>query len=209
MIMIMSVLNNNNGSTLWGSVVIGLLAITGIGFLIRKYLRRKAMGGRYVNDHKKPEKPHNLESQLELPDGIVEKLEPNVARFAGNFGALLSISTGSDEDIALADMTFQNVADVINVRCDEQVKTWFSEFTKDRKTWDATTYRDKAALLIKIFKGCGVTTFEETVGTWSNKISVRYNRIVQIEEGASCKVVAPCWMLNGIVIEKGMVMAAK
>lgn len=196
MIAIMTTLNNNDFA-LWGGVIVGLLAITGVGFLVCK--KRK----RTLRDKKKKKD----KSQPEFPVYVVERLKPDVARFKGNFGALLGISTGNNEDTGYDDMIFQNIADVISVRCDEHVKTWFSKFTENRTAWDAVIYKDKANTLIKLFASCGVTKCEETMDRWSNKFSMRYNSIVPIGEGTQCKIATPCWMLNGIVIEKGMVMA--
>lgn len=191
---------NNNGFALWGGVIVGLLAITGIGLLVCKKQKRTLRDKKKKNQHK---------SQSEFPVYVVERLKPDVARFKGNFGALLRISTDNNEDTGYDDMIFQNIADVVSVRCDEHVKTWFSKFTEDRTAWDAALYKDKATILIKLFVSCGVTKCEETMDRWSNKFSMRYNSIVPIGDGTPCKIATPCWMLNGIVIEKGMVMAAK
>lgn len=213
---------NNNGFPLWECIIAGLLAITGIGFLVRKHIARKALNKKgkcashqsATNTDRQEQitdETNKLQQKpiqgLELPEGFIELLELKVDNFAGNFSALQNIANDNEVDTNFAKMVFQNVANVFDIQYDNIIKTWFSSFANDRKTWDAELYKNKAALLIKLFTNCGVIKSDETELEWNNKAGRRYNRIEEIKEGVKCQVIAPYWTLNGIVIEKGMVKA--
>lgn len=213
---------NNNGFPLWECIIAGLLAITGIGLLVRKHMARKTPNKKATcAPHQQATNTNrqepitvgaNLQQQmpiqgLELPEGIIEPLKMKIDNFAGNFSTLQNIADDNEVDTNFAEMVFQNIANVFDIQYDNIIKTWFSSFANDRKTWDAELYKNKAALLIKLFTNCGITKSDETELEWNNKAGRRYNRMEEIEEGVKCQVIAPYWTLNGIVIEKGMVKA--
>ena len=80
---------NNNGFPLWECIIAGLLAITGIGFLVRKHIARKALNkkGKCAShqsatntDRQEPitDETNKLQQKpiqgLELPEGFIELL---------------------------------------------------------------------------------------------------------------------------------------
>ena len=46
---------------------------------------------------------------------------------------------------------------------------------------------------------------EENDFVWENDFSKRYNKLSQIQSGQECKIVAPYWIYNGEIFEKGLV----
>ena len=52
---------------------------------------------------------------------------------------------------------------------------------------------------------CGVHIQEEKDFVWENDFSKRYNKLSQIQSGQECKIVAPYWIYNGEIFEKGLV----
>lgn len=212
---------NNTASSTWGYIVVSVLAFLGLGFLAVKYVGKRRMtktksdepqntvSDQMPGQEQKPEVIDVPDEPSPTVDPIVEALGKKVEQFSGNFNALQNIATDDDFNMDFADTVFINVSQVVAVQYGEEVKKWFSEFAGDRNTWDETLYKSKAAALIDLFKACGVTPDTTTGYKWTALLINRYNRMEIIADGEPCEVVAPCWMLDGRVVEAGMVRVAR
>ena len=76
---------------------------------------------------------------------------------------------------------------------------------KDRNSWDVILYKNKAKEILNILIKCGVHSHEEKEFIWSNEYSKKYNKLSQVQSGQECMVVAPYWIYNGDIFEKGLV----
>lgn len=212
---------NNSVSSTWGYVVVSVLAFLGLGFIAVKYV------GKRKNSKMESEEPQNTVGvqqtgqgvNTEVPgvtvdpstavDPIVEALGEKVEQFSGNFNALQNIATDDDFNMEYADTVFINVSQVVIVKYGDEVKKWFSAFAGDRKSWDEALYKSKAAALMDLFRACGITPDTTTDYKWTAMLINRYNRMEMIADGEPCEVVVPCWMLDGRVVETGMVRAVR
>lgn len=218
-------INNNFMSHALEYVLVSVLALIGAGFIVRMFFKRKNQGWRRrtvktVDTDNSNDSTENFgetattiravapvepTKPTEPADPIVELLRPKVESFSGNFSALCDIANDKELDTKYADGVFENVSNVIAVQYGDDVKIWYSSFAKDRKSWSVGLYNAKAAKLMELFIGCGVTPSDETDVVWSDVASRRYNRMMHVDNGVACEVVSPCWMLDGKLIEKGMV----
>lgn len=208
-------INNNFMSHTLGYVLMGVSALVGMGFIVR--MVAKCKGWSWRNRHMKPQEPLGTTTSTgqikpiepvepaNSVNSIIELLRPKVERFSGNFCALRDIANDKEVDIRYAENVFKNVSNVIEMQYGDDVKKWYSSFAEDRMSWNAALYSAKATKLMELFVGCGVTPSDETELIWCDATSRRYNRMMLIDEGTSCEVLSPCWMLDGILIEKGMV----
>lgn len=197
----------NNSSPYWGYVVAGILALTGMGLLLRWYRKnRKEEVSSDINVSNSSTSPTSVPH---VDNEIVEVLTKKLDSFSGNFGALLNIANDAHVDLDYADVVFTNVTQVVDVQYGAKVKEWFSAFAKDRNSWDAKNYMKKAGELVALFIECGVTHATEINVVWGDKAAKRYNRVDMIDKGEPCEVVAPYWMLDGLVVEKGLLKSLK
>ena len=212
---------NNTASSTWGYIVVSVLAFLGLGFLAVKYVGKRknaktesdepqnTVSAQMPGQEQKPEVMDVPENPSPTVDPIVEALGKKVEQFSGNFNALQNIATDDDFNMDFADTVFVNVSQVVAVQYGEEVKKWFSAFADDRKSWDKTLYKSKAEALMDLFKACGVTPDTATDYKWTALLVNRYNRMEMISDGEPCEVIAPCWMLDGRVVEAGVVRAAR
>lgn len=124
--------------------------------------------------------------------------------FSGTMNSLYDIINGSSE-LYIAKINFDNLEQTIAARNNEELKKWFSIFTKDRNTWDIVLYKDKAAEIMNILKECGIRDHNEKEITWSNESIKKYYKPTAVQSGQKCKVEAPYWIYNGEIFEKGLV----
>lgn len=196
----------NNSSSFWGYIIAGVLALTGIGFFLRWYhRRRKHVGDGVVDD----ENDIGTSSEVMpiIDKVIVDALAQKLQSFSGNFGALQNIANDAQVDLDYADAVFTNVSQVVDIQYGDNVKEWFSEFIKGRESWDYTTYKNKASEIMNIFEKCGIKHAADADVVWGDNAAKRYNRVAMIDEGKHCKVVSPYWMIDGLVVEKGLLKA--
>ena len=120
----------NNSSPYWGYVVAGILALTGMGLLLRWYRKnRKEEVSSDINVSNSSTSPTSVPH---VDNEIVEVLTKKLDSFSGNFGALLNIANDAHVDLDYADVVFTNVTQVVDVQYGAKVKEWFSAFAKDR-----------------------------------------------------------------------------
>lgn len=201
--MLLMDVNNNFASHIWEYILMGLLALTGVGLVVYKFIKKR-------------KDKRNLESRMkphEDSDGslsiVVEHLKDKVDNFSGNFSSLQNLVDDGNFDVEYAGNIFENVINVFKRQCDKEVNEWFSLFVKDRDSWTVNLYRDKAKQLMDVFARCGVVAAGEKELDWSDKAASRYNRLFHVNDGERCEIMAPCWMLGGRVIEKGVVKPQK
>lgn len=127
-----------------------------------------------------------------------------VKYFSGNMNTLRDISTSPE--LSLAKVTFDNIQKIIEFKGSATIKNWYSFFEKDRNSWGVALYKDKAKEMMTILIDCGIHAQEEEQEfVWDNVSSKRYNKLSQIQLGEECRVVAPYWIYNGEIFEKGLV----
>ncbi len=88
---------------------------------------------------------------------------------------------------------------------DEAVKAWFNNFFVGFQQWNDTVFAEKASMLMSIFSKTGLHPDYNTPSVWTKELTLRYRQFNNIDEGQSCKVLSQAWLLNGTVIERGMV----
>ena len=134
---------------------------------------------------------------------IAAELTSIIHFFKGFMNSLLDISRGLDYDDA--NITFENLSQVIAGHGSSMLKKWFFDFEKDRKDWNEAIYMDKARQILKLFRICGITPGTETKTRWNEDAEKHYKRIGRIEQGEIVEVVAPCWIYKNTLFEQGIV----
>lgn len=185
----MLLMTTNLISPLWYAV--GGIAIAGIVYIIYRYCKPGDIKGT------KSEKLINVDNFL------VEQLSPKLKHFSGSMNALQDIIT--DTDIVFANVTFENISQIIDAHGSERVKEWFSVLSNDRNKWDKDLYKDRATEMLKLLRSCGISQSKERELQWNEEAAKRYRKLSKIEIGQQCKVVAPYWIYENNIFEKGLV----
>lgn len=172
----------SSGWYVLGGILVGVIVGYGIAVLIQKKQRVE---------------------QGCLSEKTPQELDEKVSFFAGNMNALWDITRQTD--LALAKVTFDNIQQVIEMKGNDAMKTWYSQVGNDRSNWDISVYRHKAKLLLDTLMKCGLQVCEETEIVWQEEAAKKYNKLSAVQNGQKCKVLAPYWMYNGCVFEKGLV----
>ncbi len=168
----------NSISPFWYGI--GGVAIVGVAFIAYHYFR--------------------MSSEISV---LVEELSPKLKHFSGSMNALVDII--NDTDIVFANVTFENISQIIDAHGSDRVKEWFLGFSNDRKEWDKKLYKDKATKMLELLKSCGISRCKEKELQWNEEAAKRYRRLSKIEIGKQCKVVAPYWIYKNDIFEKGLV----
>ena len=181
----------NSTISAWPIVIGGLVIIGVAGYCVYQYIQKKT--GHKGGCCKK--------------DSVTKDISPELKRivkyFSGNMNALRDVSI--KPDLSLAKVTFDNIQQIIDVQGSSEIKKWYNAFGKDRNTWGVVLYKDKAKEIMNLLIECGVHIQEENDFVWENDFSKRYNKLSQIQSGQECKIVAPYWIYNGEIFEKGLV----
>lgn len=181
----------NSTISAWPTVIGSLLVIGVAGYCVYQYMQKKT--------------EHN--GRCSKKDSATKDISPELKRivkyFSGNMNALLDVSL--KPDFSLAKVTFDNIQQIIDVKGTEEIKKWYNAFGKDRNSWDVVLYKNKAKEIMNILTECGVNIQEEKDFVWENEHSKRYIKLSQIQPGQECKIVAPYWIHNGEIFEKGLV----
>lgn len=175
----------NSTITFWP--ILGGLLVIGIGgFCVYQYFLK----------NKEPKKK-------DTTDVILSELKSKIKYFSGCMNALRDITI--NPDLSLSKVTFDNIKQVVEVQGTDEIKKWYFNLEKDRNSWDVILYKNKAKEILNILIKCGVHSHEEKEFTWSNEYSKKYNKLSQVQSGQECMVVAPYWIYNGDIFEKGLV----
>jgi hypothetical protein len=179
----------NSTISAWPIVIGGLVVIGVTSYYVYHYMQKR-----------KIDKSSNYK---DITNNISSEFTLIVKCFSGNMNALRNISINAD--LSLAKITFDNIQKTVEVKGTEKIKKWYYVFGKDRNSWDEVLYKNKAKEVMKILIECGVHIQEEKDFVWENDFSKRYNKLSQIQSGQECKIVAPYWIYNGEIFEKGLV----
>lgn len=167
--------------------------IGGAAFLVYKYL-------------KKAEKP--IEQPRPQVRPVVTKEDVNlsgiVKHFKGNMNPLTSVVSDFDKDSA--SVAFENIYQIVDGHGDEDLHQWANTFFANRDVWTEADYKAKAGIILNLLKQCGISSVQEGTVVWSDGLKDKYNKLMAIENGQSCSVVAPYWMFEGTIFEKGIVI---
>lgn len=188
-------METNSTNSAWTIIVCIFVAIC-IGYYVYKHLSSKNPDKKGKSDNKVPE-------ENGVAGTILFEFNRIIKYFTGNMNALRDISI--NPDLSLARVTFENIQQIMEVKGSDMLKEWYSGFVKDRNSWDVLLYKDKASALLNILEKCGINPHEEKEFVWDNDSATKYNRLVQIQPGQKCTVVAPYWIYNGEIYEKGLV----
>lgn len=175
----------NSTITFWP--ILGGLLVIGIGgFCVYQY---------FFNN-KEPKKKDTM-------DVVISELKSKIKYFSGSMNALRDITI--NPDLSLSKVTFDNIKQVIEVQGTDEIKKWYFNLEKDRNSWDVILYKNKAKEILNILIRCGIHSREEKEFIWNNEYSKKYNKLSQIQSGQECMVIAPYWIYNGDIFEKGLV----
>lgn len=187
-------MEGNTTISVW--LILGGLLVIGVVYCVYQYHFR----------NKTPEK--NAMSNI-LPEntvnGIWTEFKLKIKYFSGVMNALWDVAM--NPDLSFLKITFDNIEQIINVKGTDEMKTWYSNFGKDRNAWDIVLYTDKAKEMMDILIKCGICPHKEKELVWDDEFLKKYNRLSQIQPGQECLVVAPYWVYNGEIFEKGLVKA--
>lgn len=136
---------------------------------------------------------------------IVPELSPLAKRLGDSMNVLMMVS--KDGNLILGRNTFENIRMTINVHGNEKLKNWFSEFYKDRTSWNKDDYKRKATEMATLLQACGIYKLEETTVSWNETLDMRYRHVGNIVDGTTCEVTSPCWMFQDEIVERGEVKA--
>lgn len=192
----------NQSSTFY--VVIGVsvatVAIVGLLMYLKKSKMKNGDSCRVKQDCKDkdmiPSKPESSGNK-----GFSVQLFVHLKSFSGSLNSLSDI-VHKDFDASFAQVTFDNVEQIIRFYGDENDK---NRFVHDRNGWGEVLYKVKARELLDVIKGYGVTPVKEDEVVWDKALLAQYMRLTPVEEGQTCEVVAPYWVFSGEVFEKGIV----
>lgn len=167
--------------------------IGGAAFLVYKYLKKA----------KKPiEQPRPQVRPVEAKEDI--NLSGIVKHFKGNMNPLTSVI--NDFEKGNASVTFENIYQIVDGHADDTIHQWASTFFANRDVWTEDDYKAKARIILGSLKQCGITSVQEDTVVWSDGLKDKYNKLMAVENGQSCNVVAPYWMFEGAIYEKGIVI---
>lgn len=178
-------------------VIIGIL-ISGIGFWL--YMRKKS-GGRDIHGEENATKViEQSEYNPPIEKRFSEQLSSKLIYFSGSMNALSNLV--EIFNIKNADLTFENIEQIIGLHGDEGDK---KSFVNDRSEWDERLYREKAHELLNLFRGYGIEQSKEKHVKWDAESAKRYRKTEKMEVGQECEVVAPYWIYEGDIFERGVV----
>lgn len=175
----------NSTITLW-QIVGGFLVIGIGGFCVYQYFFK----------NKVPKK-------RDTTDVILSELKSKIKYFSGSMNALRDITI--NPDLSLSIVTFDNIKQIIEIQGTDEIKKWYFNLEKDRNSWDIMLYKSKAKEILNILIRCGVHSPEQKDFIWENEYSKKYNKLTQIQSGQKCMIVAPYWIYNEEIFEKGLV----
>lgn len=138
---------------------------------------------------------------------VLRELKPSVSYFKGYMNSLWQISQHYEPSFAR--LTFDGLQKVINLRCTPYVQEWYTDLTRQRNNWGAKGYKLHADVLINIFKDCGVHQQQEELCHWRADYIDRYQIQCKLEEDSPCRVIAPYWMYEDKIYERGLVGPAE
>lgn len=177
----------NSTITFW-PILGGLLVISIGGYCVYQYFLKN-----------KGSKRNNTTND------IPSKLKSKIKYFSGSMNALRDITI--NPDLSLSKVTFDNIKQIIDVQGTDEIKKWYFNFEKDRNSWDIVLYKDKAREIMNLLIKCSIHSYDEKEFVWDNESSKKYNKLTQVQPGQACTVVAPYWIYNGDIFEKGLVKA--
>ncbi|MDD6783813.1 MAG: hypothetical protein PUD79_04555 [Prevotellaceae bacterium] len=186
-------MSTNSINPIWP--VLGGLFVIGIGYCIVQF---------YKKDKLRKKKVIQTSQTGTQNNSIVELFSLHIKHFSGTMNSLCDIINGSSE-LYIAEINFNNLEQIIAARNNEELKKWFSIFSKDRNTWDIVLYKDKATEIMNILLKCGIRSQNEKTITWSNQSIKKYYKPTSVQPGQECIVEAPYWTYNGEIFEKGLV----
>lgn len=168
---------------------------------------------RYSNKSRNKDPNRQIPQRLSINSGVIfaepdsseitEEIKSIIKFFSGFMNSLLDISKGVDADDA--NITFENLKQVVEGHGSPRLKEWFWGIDKDRIAWDTGVYKDKALQVLQALKKCGIKPSVERRTEWNAETERHYKKIGRIEQGQIVEVVAPCWIYEHEVFEKGLV----
>lgn len=186
-------MSTNSINPIWP--VLGGLFVIGIGYCIIQFYKKEKFR------RKKIVQTSQIGTQKVNITGLFSLY---LKHFSGTMNSLYDIINGSSE-LYIAKINFDNLEQTIAARNNEELKKWFSIFTKDRNAWDIVLYKDKATEIMNILIECGIRAHNEKEITWSNESTKKYYKPTSVQLGQKCIVEAPYWIYNGEIFEKGLV----
>lgn len=158
---------------------------------------------KYLNGNKQAEKhPTPVKSQ-DSSSHVVE-LSSIAKYFRGSMNPLLSVITEYDKDSAV--VLFENVYQIVDGHSDDTLRLWKDSFFASRESWTESAHKEKAKIIISLLKQCGITCVQESTVIWNEALKDKYNKLMPLEDGQTCKVMAPYWVFDNSIFEKGIII---
>lgn len=203
---------SNSPNPLW--LVLGGLALAGgvcTYWYIQRERKKRKREKRKREDNETTVNPVRLEINDDTSaetvnlsnEGVTAQVKLMINYFSGYMNALTDIINDGDPDET--QVTFENLSLTIDAHGSEVLKNWFSDFAKDRKTWDKALCQEKAGKMFHILKACGIQNSTAKQLQWNEMTEEHYRKLDKIENGEECEVLAPCWIYDHKVFEKGLV----
>lgn len=143
----------------------------------------------------------------EITDGqnsVMPHLKPIIKQFGGCMNPLCHIVEHHDTSDTV--ILFDNIFKIIDAHGDTALQEWRNKFFVNFESWVEPDIYAKSEILVNLFKQCGITCVKESSVKWSEELIDRYNKLSALEDGQPCKVVAPYWLYENDVFEKGIIM---
>lgn len=192
----MWLMSMNQSSTPY--LVIGLSVATVAIAGLLMYLKKR---GTKIVDPREQTKRGGKEENLGMEKGFSNQLFLHLKSFSGSLNPLADIAN-KDFDASFAQIIFDNIEQIIRFHGDEDDK---KRFIHDRKGWGKALYKAKAREILDVIQSYRVTPVKEDEVVWDEALLAQYMRLTSVEKGQTCEVVAPYWVFNGEVFEKGVV----
>lgn len=192
---------SNSTNTPW--LVLGGLAIVG-GVCI--YLHIKKNKNKEKPAYENENANEKVVSSIQYDETIVGQMKSMMRFFSGTLNTLEDVVKEGDTNDSR--VLFENLSQIISAHGGELLNKWFSDFANDRNTWDSALCKKKARMLYDMLRQCGVQKSTEIRLKWDAMAEEHYRKIDKIEYGDICEVLAPCWIYEKKVFEKGLVKKA-
>lgn len=137
-----------------------------------------------------------------------DAIEIEIKKMIKHLGGCMNTLTDLVEegDVDEGNILFTNFEQIIIAHGSDELKKWFSTFTKDRKQWGCDLYKSKSSEMLELLKRCGVRKSTELKIRWDKFAQRHYRKLdSSIQDGQVCVVVAHCWIYENDVFEKGLV----
>lgn len=187
--------------------IAALVAIIFIGYICYRCLAQKGKG-KMEKLSFQHSSSHEMTQSVSVSDKIkkeeIPSFSPIIKFFKGQCNAF-KIVAQKPRSLENCEKIFEYADNVIEFHADDKLKMWWNGFASERKQWDLMQYKEKATLMLSVFRKSGVIASTELIITWNENASKHYMPFDDIETGDICNVIQPCWIYQNEIFEQGLV----